>query len=235
MLKIEEDTKVNFFDIFASLRKQLIVTWLATGLKYKPFFMSREVINARRNDGFTPLHLVASRNNGPKDTSIGLVPLDEESQKVLICYLLKHGADKTLCVGDRYLPYHLVNVERKMARALLKVAVRRHNETETFIQQTETTHDNPNDMNNTPGTSMHHYHIALDCIENNDKDTDMFVSGSEHANEFTTPGQERVSLSDHLNTPSSSSSCLLSTLSPIMLHYRNSQNSQKSSHDESHY
>ena len=36
----EEETKVNFFDIFASLRKQLKVTWLATLLKYKPFLQA---------------------------------------------------------------------------------------------------------------------------------------------------------------------------------------------------
>ena len=33
----EEETKVNFFDIFASLRKQLLVNWLAVVLKYKIF------------------------------------------------------------------------------------------------------------------------------------------------------------------------------------------------------
>ena len=34
----EEETKVNFFDIFASLRKQLKVTLITALLHYKPFF-----------------------------------------------------------------------------------------------------------------------------------------------------------------------------------------------------
>ncbi len=50
----------------------------------------RDVINAKRSDGFTPLHLVASRNDGPADISIGLIPLSEEIQGLMIRLLLEH-------------------------------------------------------------------------------------------------------------------------------------------------
>ena len=143
------------------------------------------------------------------DTSIGLIPLDEESQRVLIYDLLEYGADKTLCVGDKYIPYDLVKVERKMARALLKVSERRNNEKDTFIQQTQSTHDNRNDVSNGTGTSSYHYPPNhLDIKQTN------ILDDKNNANASTTSGQSGISLYDHQNRPPSSSSSLLSTLSP---------------------
>merc|ERR1719189_445680 len=85
---------------------------------------NRDVINAKRNDGFTPLHLVASRNDGPANLSIGLIPLDEATQKTFIYDLLNFGADKTIFVGGKYLPFDLVKANREMARSLLKTPER---------------------------------------------------------------------------------------------------------------
>ena len=83
----------------------------------------------------------ASRNDGPVDTSIGLIPLDEETQRILIYDLLDYGADKTICVADKYIPYDLVKVDRKMVRALLKTPERLVNESQSYVHQTQTTND----------------------------------------------------------------------------------------------
>jgi hypothetical protein len=46
-------------------------------------YYNRHVVNARRKDGFTPLHLVASRSD-VNDSHCKLIPLDEDVQ-VLKC------------------------------------------------------------------------------------------------------------------------------------------------------
>merc|ERR1719225_274113 len=114
---------------------------------------NRDVINAKRNDGFTPLHLVASRNDGPADTSIGLIPLDEETQRTFICDLLNFGADKTIFVGDKYIPFDLVKQNRKMARALLKTPERKLDETVVqHIQSSSKTNGNQKVISNRSAT-----------------------------------------------------------------------------------
>ena len=101
----------------------------------------RDVINAKRSDGFTPLHLVASRNDGPGDISIGLIPLSEEIQYRIIRLLLGHGADKSICAEEHYTPYDLVNIHHQISRALLRIQGRK-DEHEFYCSQTETSVDN---------------------------------------------------------------------------------------------
>ena len=57
-------------------------TSLATLLYY-----DKSVVNAERADGFTPLHLVASRSEG-NDVRLGLIQLDEETQVSAIDVIL---------------------------------------------------------------------------------------------------------------------------------------------------
>jgi len=87
---------------------------IATLLHYK-----QDVVNTTRGDGFTPLHLVAARNDA-MDRQIGLIPLDEETQVRMIKLLLDHGADRGIKV-DCYVAFDLVKAERETARALLKI------------------------------------------------------------------------------------------------------------------
>ena len=99
-------------------------TLLALLLHYDP---ERLTVSARRADGFTPLHLVASRND--QHASAKLVPLSEDSQYRMIKVLLDHGADKTLevtdpGVGGHFTPWLLLKKkapERKAALQKLKV------------------------------------------------------------------------------------------------------------------
>merc|ERR1712223_1214425 len=118
---------------------------------------NRDVINAKRNDGFTPLHLVASRNDGPADLSIGLIPLEEETQRTFIYDLLDYGADKTILVGDKYIPFDLVKQNRKMARALLKTPERKIDEIVPYLQPTSKNNISQNGTGqNRTGTSNYH-------------------------------------------------------------------------------
>ena len=64
---------------------------------------------------------MASRNDGPADIGIGLLPLTEDTQARMIRLLLEHGADKTVTVETQYLPFDLVKIERVVVRNLLKV------------------------------------------------------------------------------------------------------------------
>ena len=90
-------------------------TMIATLLYY-----NRDVVNLSRQDGFTPLHLVAARNDAI-DRQIGLIPLEEEIQVRMIRLLLDHGADRGIKVEQRYMPFDLVKIERDRARGLLKL------------------------------------------------------------------------------------------------------------------
>lgn len=185
---------------------------------------NRDVINAKRNDGFTPLHLVASRNDGPADTSIGLIPLDEETQRTFIYDLLDYGADKSILVGDKYIPFDLVKQNRKMARALLKTPERKLDETIANIQSTNKTHSIQNGITNRSATLNYkppnnlelkytgsnvlanNSLIVVDVSESADYSKDLLGSVSTI--------QSQGSPADHLNRPPSSASSLLSTLSP---------------------
>ena len=188
------------------------------------FNIFRDVINAKRNDGFTPLHLVASRNDGPADTSIGLIPLDEETQRTFIYDLLDYGADKSILVGDKYIPFDLVKQNRKMARALLKTPERKLDETIANIQSTNKTHSIQNGITNRSATLNYkppnnlelkytgsnvlanNSLIVVDVSESADYSKDLLGSVSTI--------QSQGSPADHLNRPPSSASSLLSTLSP---------------------
>jgi hypothetical protein len=77
------------------------------------YYSKASTVNERRNDGFTPLHLVAARNEA-RDVKLGLIPLDEMTQVRMIKLLLEHGADKNLTVED-YRPADLIKVERIQA------------------------------------------------------------------------------------------------------------------------
>merc|ERR1712223_1650905 len=185
---------------------------------------NRDVINAKRNDGFTPLHLVASRNDGPADTSIGLIPLDEETQRTFIYDLLDYGADKSILVGDKYIPFDLVKQNRKMARALLKTPERKLDETIANIQSSIKTHSIQNGITNRSATLNYkppnnlelkytgsnvlanNSLIVVDVSESADYSKDLLGSVSTI--------QSQGSPADHLNRPPSSASSLLSTLSP---------------------
>merc|ERR1712223_34825 len=185
---------------------------------------NRDVINAKRNDGFTPLHLVASRNDGPADTSIGLIPLDEETQRTFIYDLLDYGADKSILVGDKYIPFDLVKQNRKMARALLKTPERKLDETIANIQSTNKTHTIQNGITNRSATLNYkppnnlelkytgsnvlanNSLIVVDVSESADYSKDLLGSVSTI--------QSQGSPADHPNRPPSSASSLLSTLSP---------------------
>ena len=101
----------------------------------------RDLINAKRSDGFTPLHLVASRSDGPADTSIGLIPLTEKVQGRMVRILLNHGADKNICVEEDYIPYDLVKSNRPAVQALL-IIKRRKPEHKFYCSQTEAFIDN---------------------------------------------------------------------------------------------
>eukprot|EP00095_Tigriopus_kingsejongensis_P003854 maker-scaffold20_size707684-snap-gene-4.17 protein:Tk03854 transcript:maker-scaffold20_size707684-snap-gene-4.17-mRNA-1 annotation:"nf-kappa-b inhibitor zeta" len=79
---------------------------------------NQNVVNERRGDGFTPLHLVASRSN-QQNASHGLIALDEDTQIRMVRLLLEHEADSTLKV-DEYLPYDLVD-DRTRVKLLLRV------------------------------------------------------------------------------------------------------------------
>merc|ERR1719189_1672298 len=185
---------------------------------------NRDIINAKRSDGFTPLHLVASRNDGPADISIGLIPLSEEIQGRMIRLLLDYGADKTILVGDKYIPFDLVKQNRKMARALLKTPERKLDETIANIQSTNKTHSIQNGITNRSATLNYkppnnlelkytgsnvlanNSLIVVDVSESADYSKDLLGSVSTI--------QSQGSPADHLNRPPSSASSLLSTLSP---------------------
>ena len=84
---------------------------------------------------------MASRNDGPADISIGLIPLSEEIQGRMIRLLLDHGADKSICVEDNYIPYDLVKMDRQISRALLKIQGRKDVH-ESYCSHTETSAEN---------------------------------------------------------------------------------------------
>ena len=86
-------------------------TMVATLLYY-----NRCVINARRNDGLTALHMVASRNEA-RDKKLGLIPLSEDTQIRMIRLLLDHGADRNLQV-EGYRPVDLIAENRNRARGI---------------------------------------------------------------------------------------------------------------------
>ena len=67
---------------------------------------------------------MASRNDGPSDIGIGLLPLTEDTQARMIRLLLEHGADKTIAVEAQFIPFDLVKNERVVVRNLLKVPSR---------------------------------------------------------------------------------------------------------------
>ena len=200
--------------------------------------ISRDVINAKRNDGFTPLHLVASRNDGPADTSIGLIPLDEETQRTFIYDLLDYGADKSILVGGKYIPFDLVKQNRKMARALLKTPERKLDDSVTpHIQPTNKINGNQNGITNRSASLnyqppnnlelkytnplsrddnrtgnngfLNNSLIVVDVSESTDYSKDLLS-----ANGSLSSVQSQGSPSDHHNRPPSSASSLLSTLSP---------------------
>jgi len=197
---------------------------------------NKDVINAKRNDGFTPLHLVASRNDGPADTSIGLIPLDGETQRTFIYDLLDYGADKTSLVGGKYIPFDLVKANRKMSRALLKTPERRVDETVPYLQLTNKTSAGQNGINTRTTTLNYHPPnnlelkytnplsikeenpingfsnalIVVDVNESIDSKKDLLFSGNGSVTSIQSPG----SSIDHQNRPPSSTSSLLSTLSP---------------------
>ena len=89
-------------------------TLIATLLYY-----NRSVVNVPRGDGFTPLHLICARHD-INDPSIGLIPLDEDTQVRMIKVLLDHGADKTMRV-ENYLPGNLLKKDRTKVAHLLKL------------------------------------------------------------------------------------------------------------------
>ena len=55
-------------------------------------------MNARRSDGFTPLHLAAARFTA-HDRQSGLISLEEPTQMAILKTLLDHGADRTMTVS----------------------------------------------------------------------------------------------------------------------------------------
>ena len=180
---------------------------------------------------------MASRNDGPADTSIGLIPLDEETQRTFIYDLLDYGADKSILVGDKYIPFDLVKQNRKMARALLKTPDRKLDETVVqHIQSSNKTNGNqkvisnrstslnyqpPNNLElkytnplikseNRTGSNgfTNNSLIVVDVSESTEYSKDLLTNGS------LSTIQSQGSPADHLNRPPSSASSLLSTLSP---------------------
>ena len=180
---------------------------------------------------------MASRNDGPADTSIGLIPLDEETQRTFIYDLLDYGADKTSLVGGKYIPFDLVKANRKMSRALLKTPERRIDEAVPYIQLNNKTSSCQNG-NNTRTTTMIQNHppnnlelkytnplnikkenpmngflnslIVVDVSEGMDSKRDLLLSSNGSATSIQSPG----SSVEYQNRPPSSASSLLSTLSP---------------------
>jgi hypothetical protein len=96
------------------------------------------VINEAREDGLTPIHLVASRNDD-QEAKIGLMPLPEDKQVTglelrslfnmkitfvsklqveMLAKLLSFGANKNSRVED-YLPIQLVRQGRSQAKSLV--------------------------------------------------------------------------------------------------------------------
>ena len=197
----------------------------------------RDVINAKRNDGFTPLHLVASRNDGPADLSIGLIPLEEATQKTFICDLLNFGADKTIFVGGKYLPFDLVKANRETARSLLKTSERNIDGTipnlglnsmaggqnQNGIQNIKTNCiQPPNNLElnytnlsikkeNIDGDQASNSLIVVQVSDGAVMKNDIFLTNSGSS---MMAGQSQGSPIDTHNRPSSSASSFLSTLSP---------------------
>ena len=213
----------------------MIMKYCGNGKTY--FFrllICRDVINAKRNDGFTPLHLVASRNDGPADLSIGLIPLDEATQKTFICDLLNFGADKTIFVGGKYLPFDLVKANREMARSLLKTPERSVDGTvglssmvggqnQNGIQNIKTNCiQPPNNLElnytnlsikkeNIDGDQASNSLIVVQVSEGAAMKNDIFLTNTGSS---MIAGQSQGSPIDTHNRPSSSASSFLSTLSP---------------------
>ena len=93
-------------------------TMIATLLYY-----DRQVVNDRRKDGLTPLHMVASRSH-ISDPAGGIIPLSEEAQYRMIRLLLEYGGDKTIIVKNlntNLAPYNLVVENRTRVKILLRV------------------------------------------------------------------------------------------------------------------
>jgi ankyrin repeat protein len=90
----------------------------------------KSTVNLTRNDGFSPLHLVAARDDCQND-SLGLVPLDEDAQIRMLKLLIEEQGDRHALVENSYLPYDLVKVGRKLAQDLLRVNGRRRTPTTT--------------------------------------------------------------------------------------------------------
>lgn len=89
-------------------------TLIANLLRY-----NSSMINYRRGDGMTPLHLVASRNDiEERDNKV--IALDDENQVKMIRILLEFGADKSMKL-EGFLPIQLLDKNRTKARLLLKV------------------------------------------------------------------------------------------------------------------
>ena len=178
---------------------------------------------------------MASRNDGPADTSIGLIPLDEETQRTFIYDLLDYGADKTIFVGGRYIPFDLVKQNRKMARALLKTPERKIDEIVPYLQPNSKNNVSQNGTNSRAATSNYNppnnlelkytNHmskesntnncfsnslIVVDVTESGDNNKDLLLSGNGPMSSLQSQG----SPADTQNRPPSSASSLLSTLSP---------------------
>ena len=79
-------------------------------------YYDKVVVNAVRSDGFTPLHLVASRAD-VQDVRHGIIRWDQDTQVRMIKILLEHSADKTAKVEDWYLPVDLMNNDRRSLSA----------------------------------------------------------------------------------------------------------------------
>ncbi len=77
-------------------------------------------MSEERSDGFTPLHLVASRSD-VNDVRLGLIRLNEETQVRMIKILLDHGANKMAAIEGTYLPVDLLKEDRKEAQRVLEL------------------------------------------------------------------------------------------------------------------
>ena len=84
----------------------------------------RLVNAARRSDGLTPLHLVASRSD-LSDADAKIEALDEPAQISMVRALLDAGADRAASIeveGRAFLPVDLCSDSRPAVRRLLEVA-----------------------------------------------------------------------------------------------------------------
>lgn len=121
------------------------------------FHFNKDLANVRRDDGCTPLHLVACRSD-QESVADGLVALDEDAQIRMVKILLDMGADPTLKV-DGFLPYDLVD-ERTRVRMLLKPG--RRNDSGNSQQHSPTSRSPPNEF--FPGLTL----LKHPCIINHD-------------------------------------------------------------------